>query len=258
MKIKIILMIAFMCVVGTSSAFAKEWKEYKRQHFIVYYKNAPFDFVETVEETSGQYYLKITENMGFTRYKGWNWDERAKIYIYDNAEDYVVTGKQAGWSHGVSSPRDKVIRTYPSAHGFFDSTLPHELGHIIFREFIGFKARIPSWFEEGVAMHQEKARRWGAHDTVRKAIADGTFKSLNELSITSLRRTTNRDLINLFYAESASVVNFLINEYGKQRFVRLCRKLKDGDRFSWALDSVYVRFKNIDDLNKAWVKYLDD
>ena len=71
-----------MCVVGVSSAFAKEWKEYKRQHFIVYYKNAPFDFVETVEDASGQYYLEITENMGFTRYKGWNWDERAKIYIY--------------------------------------------------------------------------------------------------------------------------------------------------------------------------------
>jgi len=256
MKIKIISLVVFMCVVCASTAFAKKWKEYKRIHFIVYYKNAPFDFVETVEEASGQYYLDITENMGFTRYKGWNWDKRAKIYIYDNADDYVINGKQAGWSHGVASPRDKVIRTFPSAHGFFDSTLPHELGHIIFREFIGFKARIPSWFEEGVAMHQEKARRWGAHDTVRKAIEDGTFKPLSELSITNLRYRSSKELINLFYAESASVVNFLINEYGKQRFVRLCRKLKDGDRFSWALDSIYVRFKNVDDLNKAWVKYL--
>jgi len=258
MKIKIISMIVCMCVVGASAAFAEKWKEYKRQRFIVYYKNAPFDFVESVEKASGQYYLEITDNMGFTRYKGWNWDERAKIYIYDNAKDYVTTGKQAGWSHGVASPRDKVIRTFPSAHGFFDSTLPHELGHIIFREFIGFKARIPAWFEEGVAMYQEKARRWGAHDTVRQAIENGTFKPLNELSITSLRYRPSKGLINLFYAESASVVNFLINEYGKQRFVRLCRKLKDGGPFSWALDSIYVRFKNVDDLNKAWVKYLND
>jgi len=258
MKLKIISMIVLMCVVGASAVFAEKWKAYKRLHFIVYYKNAPFDFVESVEKSSGQYYLEITDNMGFTRYKGWNWDERAKIYIYDNADDYVKTGKQAGWSHGVASPRDKVVRTFPSAHGFFDSTLPHELGHIIFREFIGFKARIPSWFEEGVAMYQEKARRWGAHDTVRQAIEDGTFKSLDELSITSLRYRSSKELINLFYAESASVVNFLITEYGKQRFVRLCRKLKDGDRFSWALDSVYVRFKNVDDLNKAWVKYLEN
>jgi len=258
MKLKITLIIILVSVLGTMPVLAAEWKEYKRQHFIVYYKNAPFDFVETVEKTSGQYYLDITSNMGFTRYKGWNWDERAKIYIYDNADDYVISGKQARWSHGVASPRDKVIRTFPSAHGFFDSTLPHELGHIIFREFVGFKARIPAWFEEGVAMYQEKARRWGAHDAVRKAIAEGTFKSLDELTITSLRRTTNRDLINLFYAESASVVNFLISEYGQQRFVRFCRKLKDGGPFSWALDSVYVRFKNVGDLNKAWVRYLED
>jgi len=251
-------MILFVSMICGSSVFAAEWHEYKRQRFIIYYKNAPFDFVETVEETAGQYYLEITDNLGFMRHKGWNWDERAKIYIYDNADDYHTSGKQARWSHGVASPRDKVIRTFPSAHGFFDSTLPHELGHIIFREFIGFKARIPAWFEEGVAMSQEKARRWGAHDTVRQAIADGTFKPLDELSITSLRRATNKDLINLFYAESASVVNFLIGEYGQQRFVRFCRKLKEGGPFSWALDSVYVRFKNVADLNDAWVRYLNN
>jgi len=256
MKTKKILIVLLVSVFIGTPVCAGDWKEYKRQRFIVYYKNAPFDFVETVEKTSVQYYLEITENLGFRRFKGWNWNERAKIYIYDNAEDYVISGKQAGWTHGVASPRDKVIRTYPMAHGFFDSTLPHELGHIIFREFIGFKARIPSWFEEGVAMHQEKAKRWGAHDTVRKLIEEGTFKPLDELSITSLRRRPSKDLVNLFYAESASVVNFLISEYGQQRFIRLCRKLKDGKPFSWTLDSVYVRFKNVSDLNNAWVKYL--
>jgi len=256
MKRKIVSAMVIASILSSTPVLAAEWKEYKRQRFIIYYKKAPFNFVESVEKAAGQYYTEITENLGFTRYKGWNWDERAKIYIYDNADDYVVSGKQAGWSHGVASPRDKIIRTFPSAHGFFDSTLPHELGHIIFREFIGFKAQIPSWFEEGVAMNQEKAQRWGAHDTVRQAIKDGTFKTLDELSMTRLRYKSGKDLINLFYAESASVVNFLVNEYGKQRFVRLCRKLKKGGPFSWAVDSIYVRFKKISDLNNAWVKYL--
>ena len=241
--------------MGTS-ANAREWKEYKRHHFIIYYKKAPFDFVKTVEETAEDYYVEITDNLGFTRYKGWSWDDRAIIYIYDNMNDYVESGKQAGWSHGTASPRNKTIRTFPSAHGFFDSTLPHELGHIIFREFIGFKARIPAWFEEGVAMYQEKAKRWGSHEKVRKAMEQGTFKPLSELSTIRLRNSTNRDTVNLFYAESASVVNFMINELGEQRFVRLCRKLKEGNPFDWTIDSIYSRFKGVDDLNKAWVKYL--
>ena len=204
-----------------------------------------------------QYYNEITDNLGFTRYKGWSWDERGKIYIYDNTEDYVASGQQAGWSHGVASPRDKEIRTFPSAHGFFDSTLPHELGHIIFREFVGFKAQIPAWFEEGIAMYQEKAKRWGAHDEVRQALANGSFKTLNELSLMRLSSDTDVETINLFYAESASVINFLFREYGQQRFVRFCRKIKDGDPFEWTLNSVYVRFKSTEDLNDEWVKFLN-
>jgi hypothetical protein len=255
-KLKFILIgIALAFNIG-AAVYAEEWNEYKPQHFIIYYKSAPLDFVETVAKTSEEYYTEITSNLGFTRYKVWSGDERVQIYIYDHAEDYVASGKQAGWSHGVASPRDKVIRTFPSAHGFFDSTLPHELGHIIFREFVGFKTWIPAWFEEGVAMYQEKAKRWGAHQAVREAIENGTFRTLEELSMLRLKSGTDQELINLFYAESASVVNFLISEHGKQLFVRLCRKLEEGKPFAWAIDSVYVRLKSIDGLNKAWVQYL--
>lgn len=258
MTLRIVSVVLLVFGAAGGPVCAGEWNEYKRQHFIIFYKDAPFDFVQTVEQTAEQYYADITENLGFTRYKGWNWDDRAKIYIYNDADDYVESGKQAGWSHGAASPRDKTIRTFPSAHGFFDSTLPHELGHIIFREFIGFKARIPSWFEEGVAMYQEKARRWGAHAAVRKAMAEGTFKSLDELSLMPPTYGTSRDMVDLFYAESASIVNFMIGELGRQRFIRLCRKLKKGGPFEWAVDSVYARFKTVDDLNKAWVRYLEN
>ena len=258
MKVKLVLIIVALALSSNVSLYAEDWNEYKRQHFIIYYKNAPINFVETVEKASEEYYTEITSNLGFRRYKGWNWEDRAEIYIYDNAGDYVASGKQAGWSHGVASPRDKVIRTFPSAHGFFDSTLPHELGHIIFRELIGFEARIPAWFEEGVAMYQEKAQRWGSHVTVREAIKNGTFKTLDELSMVRLKYQSDKDLVNLFYAESASAVNFLISEYGDQRFVRLCRELKEGGPFDWAIDTVYVRFKSIADLNKAWVRYLEN
>lgn len=201
------------------------------------------------------YYEEITRNMGFTRYKGWNWDERAKIYIYDDSEDFKKGG-HFQWAEGVASSRQRVIRTFPSAHGFFDSTLPHELGHIIFREFIGFKAQVPLWLEEGIAMYQEKARRWGAHDAVRKALKDGTFMSLNDMTGFELSGRMDTAMVQLFYAESASLVNYLLDELGEQRFINLCRKLKDGGPFDWAFTSVYVRFKNLDDFNKAWVAYL--
>lgn len=254
-----ILILALIGVGTAITAFGKpEWNEYKKQHFIVYYKEAPFDFVKTVEESAERYYKEISREMGFIRHKSWNWDERAKIYIYDDSQDYVTAGRHARWSHGVASPSDKVIRTFPTAHGFFDSTLPHEIGHIIFREFIGYNSRVPPWLEEGVAMYQEKARRFGANRAVKQAMENEMFIPLSKLTLTRLHTKSDPELVNLVYAESASVVYFLITEYGKHRFVRFCRKLESGMKFEDALAAVYVRFKNIDRLNKSWTEYIED
>jgi len=234
----------------------EDWKEYKKKHFIIYYKEAPMGFVKNVEEAAEQYYQEITKNLGFTRYKGWTWNDRARIYIYDDREDYVESGKVVRWSHGMASPKTKVIRTFPAAHGFFDTTLPHELGHIIFREFVGFKARVPLWFEEGIAMYQEKAQRWGADRRVREALEDGRFIPLKDLALMRLTTRTPSDEVDLFYTEAASLVRFILDQQGRQRFARLCRELKKGDPFDWTFAYVYVRFKTMDDLNKAWVDYL--
>ncbi|MCD4779342.1 MAG: hypothetical protein K8S27_02175 [Candidatus Omnitrophica bacterium] len=263
MKYKnLLLLIIFNFYFITASSItwsleAKKWTEHKSEHFIIYYRTAPKDFVKTVEKSAEIYYKEITRNLGFNRFHSWTWDRRAKIYIYDDKEDYHQSGKFE-WSHGVAFSRAKVIETYPSAHGFFDTILPHEIGHIIFREFVGFRARIPTWFEEGVAMNQEKAKRWGADKVVAKAIADETFIPLTDLSQVHLNRFTSKDTVKLFYAESASIVSFMINKGGKHKFVRFCRKLKDGDPFEWVFEKVYLQYRSIERLNKSWVKYLQD
>lgn len=260
MILKIIIYLFFILYPGPDVFGAPEalkWNEKKSTHFIIYYKKAPLDFVQSLEEMAEYYYEDITRNLGFTRYKGWSYDNRAKIYIYDDDKDYVESAKQARWSHGVADSKDKEIRTFPAAHGFFDSTLPHELGHIIFREFVGFKAEIPLWFEEGVAMYQEKAKRWGVHEIVLKAVEDGKFIPLKDLTHLQLYSNSDPELVSLFYAESASIVNYIINELGQFRFVNLCREFQKGTRrFEENFKKVYVQFKSLDDLNKAWVNYL--
>ncbi len=252
----IISVFYIFCAASFVDAAKSKWKELKSQHFIIYYKKAPKDYAKNVSDMAEDYYQEISKNLGVVRYKSWTWEDRARIYIYDNSDDYVTSLRVAGWSHGVASPKDKVIRTFPAAHGFFDSTLPHELAHIIFREFVGFKARVPHWFEEGVAMYQEKGRRWGAHQRVKKLIESGKFIPLGELSQVRLNGSTNPEKVDLFYTEAASIIQYLIGELGEMRFTRFCRKLKKGNQFDWTMQSVYVRFKGIDKLNKAWVDYL--
>ncbi|HLF17308.1 MAG TPA: peptidase MA family metallohydrolase [Candidatus Omnitrophota bacterium] len=246
------IVCCFFCV----PAQAQEWNQHKSQHFVVYYKEAPVDFVKTVADNAEHYYQEIYSNLGFTRNRYWTADDRTQIYIYDDADDFVTEAREAHWSSGSALVRSKIIRTFPSAHGFFDSTLPHELGHIIFRELIGLDTQVPLWFEEGVAMYQEKAKRWGANQAVQQAMEQGEFIPLKELASFRPNQGTERKKVELFYAESASIVYYLIREQGSSRFLRLCRKLKDGVLFEEALKSVYIRFKNIDELDAAWEAYL--
>lgn len=252
-------LLSFLFLIAILSPVLAEeqpnWKESRSSHFLIYYNEAPEDFVKNVELSAEEEYETIAQNLGFTRYEGWSWDRRARIYIYDDQEHYVGA-RNVSWSHGMAMAPEKVIRTFPTAAGFFDSTLPHELGHIIFREFVGYKSKIPLWLDEGVAMYQEKARRWGANKLVAKAISEGKFIPLKELSFIELTDHSDQALVELFYAEAASIVYFMITELGDYRFVNFCRQLKEGCRMDDAIHRAYARFENMNDLNDAWVKYL--
>jgi hypothetical protein len=252
------LVFLFLLLSIPLSAFCDEgrWKEFRSAHFVVYYKAIPATFVKSVADSAENYYHEITGNLGFNREQNWMPEERAKIYIYQDDKDYVRNAQQYQWSHGAALAKERTIRTFPSAYGFFDSTLPHELGHIIFHEYIGFAVEVPLWFEEGVAMCQEKAKRLGADEDVLRALKNGQFISLTELTNMRLYSDSPPDKVDLFYAESASVVNYLIGELGESRFAKLCRELKDGRDFLGALQASYVRFSSLDELNRSWVNYL--
>ena len=151
----------------------------------------------------------------------------------------------------------RTIQTYPAAHGFFDSILPHELGHIVFREQIGLAPDVPLWFEEGVAMYQEKAKRWGADTDVQNAITNNRFIPLPELSRVRLSQATDQETVFLFYAEAASAVHFFISQLGEFKFSLFCQNLKKGMPFDQALKESYYYFHDLPAFNKAWLGYLD-
>ena len=155
----IVLFFALCVVSHDVSAKEKKWRQKKSEHFIVYFQDVPNDFIEEIIDEAERHYIKITQNLGFTRYDFWIWDNRAKIYIYDDKDDFINTTNQPQWSGGVVHYQQKIIKTYPQMAGFFDSLLPHELGHIIFREFVGNDTRIPLWLDEGVASYQERTKR---------------------------------------------------------------------------------------------------
>jgi hypothetical protein len=233
------------------------WQQMKGHDFIIYYRaDVPNDFVQTTMDTAEEEFKRVTDNLGITNNQYWALEKQIKIYIYRDQDDYVKNGGQAVWSHGAAFARSQTIRTYPEINGFFDTVLPHELGHIIFRDYIGFTAIVPLWFEEGVAIYQEKAKRLGSNETVKEAIKNGQFIPLSQLSGVRLYKNSSEQVVDLFYSESASAVYYMVTELGEQEFYMLCNDLKNNMPFQDALHKVYLRFKTMGELNQAWFEYL--
>lgn len=252
----LVLVTCFAVKASDCFAAEKKWQHRKSAHFQIFYQNAPQDFLSTVEKEAERSLEEIIYNINAIPVS-WRDDNRVKIYIYDDQEAYYKAG-HANWSHGSASPKEKVIKTFPAAAGFFDSTLPHELGHIVFREIIGMTSIVPLWLEEGFAMYQEKAKRFGVNQVVLAAIKEEKIIELEQLTPQTLYQRKEEKIVDLFYAQSASVVYYLIKECGLYRFSNFCRLLKEGVPFQEALYRAYSRFKTLAELNRAWVEYLQN
>ncbi len=240
-------------------AYAQEkqdWRILKSTHFIVHYKNASEDFIEKLIENAESYYDKIADDLGFRRFNFWSWENRAKIYIQDNAKEYQEATGQPAWSSGCVFSAAKIIHSFPFAHGFFDTVLPHEMGHIIFREFVGFdNSAVPVWLDEGVASYQGNFRSVFASRRIKMAMADGKFMNIEALSNFDFRQIQDQEAVDLFYAEAVGIVDYLVKEFGKDKFVLFCQNLRDRRDLERAISSTYP-FSNLEELNQAWEKYL--
>lgn len=247
----------FFILFSFSPGFCAEvdssfWQTEKSQHFIIYYQEDTTGFVKELINQAENYYNSIVNELGFRRFDFWSWDNRAKIYLYKSSADYLKDTKRMAWSGAMVSIKTRTIKTYIGQENFFDSTLPHEMTHIIFREFVGERTDLPLWLDEGIACSQEKTSLGN-----RMAFAKTMINQNNYLKFDHLFEIRDSALIvpYTFYAESASIIIFLIKEHGGDNFLDFCRKLRDAEPWKKALLGVY-HFFNFEEMERAWKNYI--
>ncbi|MBU1998949.1 MAG: hypothetical protein KKE64_05585, partial [Candidatus Omnitrophica bacterium] len=183
-------------------------------------------------------------------------DKRARIYIYDNQKQYQDSMHGPDWSAGLALPREKIIHTYVEAPDFFAAILPHELGHIIFREFVGFNnSAIPLWLEEGLATYQENQLNIFHQAVFGKALRENRLFSLEELSNFDPTSSPDQERVEIYYAQAANIVEYLLKKMSRDKFVTFCRDLRERQDFLRALSRVYS-FKDLSELETDWKGYL--
>jgi hypothetical protein len=249
-----LILFLFLPVGGLK---AQDWQEIKGDHFIVFYKDNQ-GFARDVSRKSEYYYNRIASDLGYVRYSNfWQWDQRVKIFIYQDQGSFLGATGQPAWSIGNANYSKKEINSYSGCDKFLDGTLPHEIAHLIFRDFVGFKGEVPLWLDEGVAQWEEKPK----HDIVKALIKQlydqKKLLSLLELTRMDVRRIQENEKAQDFYVQAASLVGFLIEDYGADNFAQLCRELRDGKNLDDSLRFTYpTEMRNLEELERHWLKYI--
>lgn len=236
---------------------AEDWKELKGDHFIIFHQGED-RLASEVLEKSEVYYTQISDDLGYERYSNfWLWEHRVKIYIYPTQEAFLSgTGRQ-NWSHGMADYTKKEIRTYASKEGFQESILPHEIAHLTFRDFVGFKGEVPGWLDEGVAQWTEPAKRAIVRKTMRSYLVSDKGYSIKDLTEIDIRPVPLTQAVQLYYVQAMSLVDFLITEHGRDDFINFCRQLRDGKNMDEALKFTYPTvMRSLNELEEQWRKYI--
>lgn len=237
----------------------EEWQEAKGDHFIVYFNDDKKSASEVLFKAE-KYYTNIASELGYQRYSTfWTWENRAKIYIYKEKEYFLKATNQPAWSEGMADYNNRSISSYAWSQGFIDAILPHEIAHLIFRDYVGFKGEIPLWLDEGVAQWMEPRKREEVMIAVKDLADKNKLIPVEKMLSTDIRGVSDEDLVRTFYIEAMSLVGFLITKYGSESFTNFCRQLRDGKSFKEALIFTYpTTIRDTKVFQEKWLKYIEE
>ena len=136
--------------------------------------------------------------------------------------------------------------------------MPHEITHLIFRDYVG-QRNIPIWIDEGVAQWEEKGKRSVVKRKMKQLMEAHEPISMERMMALNIGIVENEAIVELYYVEAVSLVDFLITKYGADNFIFFCRQLRDDKDVNEALRFAYpLSIRNIDELEAKWLEYLQE
>ncbi|MBI2857533.1 MAG: peptidase MA domain-containing protein [Chloroflexi bacterium] len=179
-------------------------------------------------------------------------DRPIRIYIYASSRDLqgsMIFPQE--WTGGVSFSEYAIVGIGVATNqlDWGIRTISHELTHVVAHQLTRNPYNeLPMWLNEGLAMYNEGKLDPQFAGLLSSAIQQKTLITVRSLSSPFSAFSAQASLA---YAESYSVVEYLINTYGQDKLTQLLGVFREGSTYDDALRKVYGF--DMDGLNREWV-----
>ena len=225
------------------------WQSITEGHLTLYWYEGDDSFAEELMAAAQKALAQLYEDAGAQLKKP------VDLYIYANAQELqqaLMFPQQ--WTGGQAFPRyNKIaigIATYMIDWG--KRAIIHELTHLVTHQMtFNPYSNLPTWLNEGLSMYAE-----GDLEAVYQVYLEQAITQDNLISVRSLASPFSAYAATsyLSYAESHSIVSYLIGEYSQQSMSELLDTFQQGSTADGALLNVYGF--DMDTLNKIWRDYI--
>ncbi|MFC2071907.1 peptidase MA family metallohydrolase [Chloroflexota bacterium] len=225
------------------------WKTLTGDKVTIYWYEGTQPFAEEIMSVAQQTLARLAEDTGAYLKKP------VKLFIYAGTEDLqesMIFPQE--WTGGVAYPRYGTIAIgiAPNNLDWGRRAIAHELTHLVIHQMILNPYNdLPTWLDEGLAMFVEGELGSGFTTYLKKAIAEDSLISVRSLASPF---SAYAEESYLSYAESYSLVDFLITSYGQGKMLGLLSTFSQGSSYDGALEKVYGF--DMDGLDILWQDYV--
>lgn len=207
---------AFLLLTGTAVLFGQRppadfglSSVMRQSTFVVHYDPADPFLARLAAETAADELASIAGELGYIVEP----DRPFDLYVYRSHRDFIEAGGLAKRKYTVGTARASDQSIAVDASGAFvvlREVLAHEITHVVAFRILGrHAARLPLWFNEGMAKHYSGASVASDDALVAQAAAAGTL-----IPLWVLEDDFPEKRESLSYAQSASAVRYMIRTSG--------------------------------------------
>jgi len=225
------------------------WQSLTQGKVIICWYQGDQSFAQELMLTAQQSLARLAEDTGAQL------EKPVRLYIYANTQDLqgaMIYPQE--WTGGVAFTRYGVmaIGIAPGNVDWGRRAVAHELTHLVIHQItLNPYIDLPVWLDEGLAMHTEGPLEAVFSDSLSGAIAGNRLISVRSLS-SPFSAYAEESVLS--YAQSYSLVDFLITNYGQGKMLELLNTFRQGSSYDGALEKVYGF--DMDGLDALWRDYV--